>query len=357
MGLQITAGDGHVCMDPHDIIDEFVGYYQRLLGVNRDGRHIDIRYLRPWARYIVTAEEASQLVTLVTKDEIKNVFFDIAEHKSLGSDGYAPGFFKAAWPVLYRDTWVVIVTPDVSLFVYYSHGEDLILFCNVDEVTSSIFQRGLQVFASLFGLHANLDINQLIISKSVPGNRELLLQRLSFQEGYLPVRYLGLPLISSKLTLSDCQPLLIKINKCLKGWEGVSLTFADRLQLVKSVIMAFHVYCGSIFILPKRVIREIEKRMRRFLWKGNWELGLKTIPVCFSIIGIHTGASQLFRDVFGSLSRTIIGNWAFFRQQGDGEAAMRSMQLIEDYWDLWSTICGRSTIEENLNTLRGHLIY
>ncbi|KAL0355232.1 UNVERIFIED_CONTAM: hypothetical protein Sradi_3970100 [Sesamum radiatum] len=83
-----------------DIIDEFLGYYQRLLGGDRDGRYIHIRYLKPWTRHIVTANEASQLVAPVMKDEIKNAFFNIVEDKSQGLDGYSSGFFKVAWPVI-----------------------------------------------------------------------------------------------------------------------------------------------------------------------------------------------------------------------------------------------------------------
>ncbi|KAL0292981.1 UNVERIFIED_CONTAM: hypothetical protein Sradi_6963100 [Sesamum radiatum] len=37
--------------------------------------------------------------------------------------------------------------------------------------------------------------------------------------------------------------------------------------------MAFNIYWGSAFILPKGVIRQIEKRLRTFLWKGTMVTG------------------------------------------------------------------------------------
>ncbi|KAL0420745.1 UNVERIFIED_CONTAM: hypothetical protein Slati_3097400 [Sesamum latifolium] len=86
--------------------------------------------------------------------------------------------------------------------------------------------------------------------------------------GSLPVRY-GLPLVSSRLTLSDCQPLLQKIDKRIGAWVGIPLTFAAHVQLIKSVLMAFNVYSGSAFILPKGIVRQIEKLLRTFLWKGT----------------------------------------------------------------------------------------
>ncbi|KAL0455367.1 UNVERIFIED_CONTAM: hypothetical protein Slati_0875900 [Sesamum latifolium] len=152
-------------------------------------------------------------------------------------------------------------------------ADDLLLFSSADESSVGLFQRGLQVFAGLSGLCANPVKSQLIISKSAQPHRDQLLHLLGFQEGILPVRYLGLPLISSQLTLSDCQPLLQKIDKRIGASVGIPLTFAARVQLIKSILMAFHIYWGSAFILPKGVVRHIEKLLRTFLWNGTMDSG------------------------------------------------------------------------------------
>ncbi|KAL0287951.1 UNVERIFIED_CONTAM: hypothetical protein Scaly_2750400 [Sesamum calycinum] len=73
---------------------------QRLLGGDRRREFIDLRYLRPWARHVLTQEESQALVQSVTREEIKDAFFDIAEDKAPGPDGYSSGFYKAAWPVI-----------------------------------------------------------------------------------------------------------------------------------------------------------------------------------------------------------------------------------------------------------------
>ena len=83
------------------------------------------------------------------------------------------------------------------------------------------------------------------------------------------MRYLGLPLLSSRLTIADCRPLLMKIDKRIAGWEGTALSYAGRVQIIKSVLMALSLYWASAFILPKKVTIEIEKRLRTFLWKGT----------------------------------------------------------------------------------------
>ncbi|KAL0292095.1 UNVERIFIED_CONTAM: Retrovirus-related Pol polyprotein from type-2 retrotransposable element R2DM [Sesamum radiatum] len=129
----------------------------------------------------------------------------------------------------------------VQLF-QLSFADDLLLFSKADPNSVQIFKDGLIDFAELSGLQANLQKSHLILSRSAAAYRDSLLAILDFQEGHLPLRYLGLPLLASRLSISDCQPILRKIEARIKGWEGVMLSFAGRVQLIKSVLSALQVY-------------------------------------------------------------------------------------------------------------------
>ncbi|KAL2252835.1 UNVERIFIED_CONTAM: hypothetical protein Sindi_0078200 [Sesamum indicum] len=72
---------------------------RRILQINdeHDVEHlVDINYLRPWERYILSDEEASHLLSPFSPEEVKLAVFDIAEDKASGPDGYSSGFYKAA---------------------------------------------------------------------------------------------------------------------------------------------------------------------------------------------------------------------------------------------------------------------
>ncbi|KAL0346086.1 UNVERIFIED_CONTAM: hypothetical protein Sradi_4439900 [Sesamum radiatum] len=75
---------------------------------------MDIRYLRPWARHVLIEDEASQLVMSIIRGEVKTTFFDIAEDKSQGSDGYSTGFYKTAWPIISEE----VTTPVMEFFIH-----------------------------------------------------------------------------------------------------------------------------------------------------------------------------------------------------------------------------------------------
>ncbi|KAK4383215.1 hypothetical protein Sango_2797700 [Sesamum angolense] len=98
--FQIFDDDGNEQTDPTIICSIFVDFFQGLLGGDRTDKTIDLQYLRPWARHILTDDEARAIIRPVTIDEVKTTFFDIEEDKAPGPDGFSSGFFKAAWPVV-----------------------------------------------------------------------------------------------------------------------------------------------------------------------------------------------------------------------------------------------------------------
>ncbi|KAL2225215.1 UNVERIFIED_CONTAM: hypothetical protein Sindi_3056000, partial [Sesamum indicum] len=152
-------------------------------------------------------------------------------------------------------------------------ADDLLLFCKADLDSLRVLKMGLDRFADWSGLRLNIHKSHVIISRSSQGWKDQILAVMGFQEGQLPMRYLGLPLLSSRLTINDCQPLLLKIDARINGWEDISLSYAGRIQIIKSVLSAMNTYWASAFILPKTVIKQIEKRLRNFLWKGNYTSG------------------------------------------------------------------------------------
>ncbi|KAL2247988.1 UNVERIFIED_CONTAM: hypothetical protein Sindi_2651100 [Sesamum indicum] len=96
--FQINDEQGSTHTDPEEVINEFIKYYQNLLGGDRRRARINIRFLRPWARHILSNEESTALLLPFTPADVKQAVFDIAEDKAPGPNGYSSGFFKAAWP-------------------------------------------------------------------------------------------------------------------------------------------------------------------------------------------------------------------------------------------------------------------
>nr|GEV21816.1 reverse transcriptase domain, reverse transcriptase zinc-binding domain protein [Tanacetum cinerariifolium] len=121
-----------------------------------------------------------------------------------------------------------------------------------------------------------------IFCNVLPHVKNAILSIMPFAEGDLPVKYLGVPLISSRLLNRDCKILVEQATNRIGDLKNKSLSFAGRLQLCKSVISSMHVYWASILMIHQGIIDDIHKLIRGFLWcngefirgkaKVSWEV-------------------------------------------------------------------------------------
>ncbi|GAV71616.1 LOW QUALITY PROTEIN: zf-RVT domain-containing protein, partial [Cephalotus follicularis] len=106
-----------------------------------------------------------------------------------------------------------------------------------------------------------------------------ILRRVHFCEGPLPVTYLGLPLVTKRLSKSDCAPLLERLMARANSWISKTLSFTGRLQLIKATLTSMQVYC-SMFLLPVSIIKDCERVLRNFLWGSHGRGKVKLSSVC-----------------------------------------------------------------------------
>lgn len=128
---------------------------------------------------------------------------------------------------------------------------------NVDSVLG--IKNILYLFYSFSGLSVNVEKTEFFCSGVFEGAVRVIVEESGFQIGKLPVRNLGVPLVTRNLSLADCEPLLKKLRDKVEGWSSKLLSYAGRLQLVQAVLFSIQVYWSRHFILPKRVIKEIDK--------------------------------------------------------------------------------------------------
>jgi hypothetical protein len=143
------------------------------------------------------------------------------------------------------------------------------LYCHADTALVSILKSCLDTFSTISGLTINQIKSSLFLSGIDRDTQTSICNQLGFQQGVLPVRYLGVPLISTRLKHADCIPLLERLTSRIKLWTSSSLTYAGCLQLIKSVLFSIQVYWSSMFILPCSIIKKIESIFSAFLWKGT----------------------------------------------------------------------------------------
>lgn len=143
------------------------------------------------------------------------------------------------------------------------------IFCQADLASVGIIRVAMDSFCKISGLAINHDKSYVFLLGVDLDLRIAITNQLNFKPGTLPVKYLGVPLISTRLTYQNCLALIDRITSRIKVWTSASLTYAGRLQLIKSTLFSIQVYWSSMFILPCATVRKIESILSAFLWKGT----------------------------------------------------------------------------------------
>ncbi|KAJ9539130.1 hypothetical protein OSB04_031863 [Centaurea solstitialis] len=178
-------------------------------------------------------------------------------------------------------------------------ADDLMVFSRGDVESVRVLKEILDEFAILSGLKPSMPKSAVYFSNVDLATTNAIRGVLPFQVGNLPFRYLGVPLSSKRLVVSDFAPLVAQVGTRVLNWKSKFLSFGGRLQLIRSVLESLQLYWMTVFMLPSSVSQSIERMFRAFLWsqsensqgkaKVAWDqvcrpkkyggLGIKRLPV------------------------------------------------------------------------------
>ncbi|XP_039000336.1 uncharacterized protein LOC120126123 [Hibiscus syriacus] len=119
---------------------------------------------------------------------------------------------------------------------HLSFADDLLIFCkgNLEFVMGVITV--LDCFYEYSGLKLNAGKCEIFTAGISAHNLESIINYTGFKQGKLPVRYLGVPLVTRELTDKDCKALLDNIKSRLHQWSRKNLSYTDRVELIKIVL-------------------------------------------------------------------------------------------------------------------------
>ncbi|GJU39274.1 hypothetical protein Tco_1192231 [Tanacetum coccineum] len=317
----VTNSDG-VVFENDLVADAFVTHYETFLG------QVGVTHgFNPTDLFNKCLDEqvALDMVRMVSRQEVKEAMFSMGNDKAPSPDGYTAAFYNEAWDLVANDvtdavcfgfharmmSWIMecVTTTSYSISIngslngYFKgrrglrQGDPLspYLFTLVMEMLTLMLRRRVLeshdfvyhrycsklelinlCFADDLFLFAHGNVSSVrVIKESLEEfkNASSLVPSLP-KKGQLPVKYLGVPLVSSRILVRDCKELIEKIQIWVQDWKNKSLSIASRLQLVNSVIGSMHTFWSSVFILPSCVLLDIKQIMRGFFWcQGSMRKG------------------------------------------------------------------------------------
>ncbi|XP_039004037.1 uncharacterized protein LOC120130968 [Hibiscus syriacus] len=142
---------------------------------------------------------------------------------------------------------------------HLSFADDLLIFCegNIESVVGVLSV--LEHFYEVSGLKLNSSKCEIFAAGIPLRTIEDLKHITGFQIGSMSVRYLGISLVTRKLTEKDCQALIDNIKHKLYHWFGRNLSYAGRLELIRYVLFnAINYWCRQV-VLPASILKNVEQ--------------------------------------------------------------------------------------------------
>ncbi|GJR82989.1 putative RNA-directed DNA polymerase [Tanacetum coccineum] len=175
-------------------------------------------------------------------------------------------------------------------------ADDLFIFIRGEVHSARLIMEALDEFQKASGLVPSIPKSTVYFCNIPNHIKNDILSIMPFAEGELPVKYLGVPLISSRLLNKDCKVLVEKVSNRIGDWKNKSLSYAGRLQLCRSVLSSMHVYWVAVLVIPIGIIQDIEQLMRGFLW-CNGELKRGKAKVAWDIICLPKRANAANKNM------------------------------------------------------------
>ncbi|XP_050207366.1 uncharacterized protein LOC126656792 [Mercurialis annua] len=158
---------------------------------------------------------------------------------SVSINGSLYGYFRGGRGIFLRlEAGIVSNITEVEALKlnHLSFADDLFLFCHGDLASAKCLRESLTHFQEVSGICVNKDKSSIFFCNVPADQKRSILDHMEFGEGYLPVKYLGMPLISRRLTKDDCQKVILKITNRISAWNVKYLSYAGRLQLINSIL-------------------------------------------------------------------------------------------------------------------------
>lgn len=115
-------------------------------------------------------------------------------------------------------------------------------------------------------LQANLTKSFVYFGGVTQAVREEIQQKLGYSRDELPVKYLGVPLSTRKISLAQWQPMIGEMVANVSSWTAKKLSYAGRIQQVQYVLFGIQDYWSQLFFIPSKVMKTIEAYCRSYVW-------------------------------------------------------------------------------------------
>ncbi|XP_020874084.1 uncharacterized protein LOC110226497 [Arabidopsis lyrata subsp. lyrata] len=258
----IIDSQGKVWSSEEDLHRVIIDYFDSLFFSDcQEDMDMILQHIQP----SVTQEMNEDLVRPISEEELYRAVHQMAREKAPGPDGLNPGFYQDHWPTIrlavmkrmgFSEIWCKWIMKCITTVTYS-------VLVNGQPVGNIIPHRGIHQSDPISPYLYLLRTEGLsaLIHKSIKSGTLHGFKASRTGPAISHLLFADDSLLFCKATVEECSSLL----NILHQYEKVS----GKEVLLKSIITAIPAYSMSCFLLPMRIIKQIERAMRGFWWSSS----------------------------------------------------------------------------------------
>ncbi|KAL4309954.1 hypothetical protein GQ457_01G030200 [Hibiscus cannabinus] len=179
-------------------------------------------------------------------------------------------------------------------------ADDMVLFSEASLSKLSVINSILKEFCLVSGHKVSIEKTNICFSRNVGSDiRHHISSNFGFREVVDLGKYLGVPLLHSRVTKASYDYIIQRVRDKLSGWDARCLSLAGRITLAKAVLSSIPFYSMQSALLPRGVTDEIEKIIRSFIWGHSDARGVNLVGwdvVCQPTVNGGLGIKNLHQQ-------------------------------------------------------------
>ncbi|KAI0522478.1 hypothetical protein KFK09_004857 [Dendrobium nobile] len=204
------------------------------------------------------------------------------------------------------------ISPRGPVVTHLLYADDVLILSNANVELAKKMKNIVEDFCKWTGQKVNVIKSQLMFGKAVKNSMKKKIARVLGFKVVKDMKYLGIKITLNRVKIADFQDILCNVTDKLNAWNKKSLSLGGKLILIDSSLLSMPNFLVTHSMVPKRVLFELEKLCRNFLWhkkedsKGMHYVAWKDIckPRCYGGLGIHSPLDRI-----GSLRSKLAWNF------------------------------------------------
>jgi hypothetical protein len=156
--------------------------------------------------------------------------------------------------------------------------DDVLLFTKATVTQAQVVKGVLDQFCSMSGLKVSLEKSKFCTSTGVCRQlRDRISSSSQIQATNRFNKYLGFKMFYGRVSRQDFNDIYDRISSKLASWKSRLLNKPGRVVLANAVISSLPSYCMQTHWFPQSMCDDIDKTVRRFIWKGTGDSGMHLV--------------------------------------------------------------------------------